>query len=186
MKLSGKKIAILATDGFEQSELFKPHEALKDAGADVHIISTDTGEIKAWDEGDWGKTIAVDQTIGETNAGDYDALVLPGGVINPDKLRTDNEALDFIRAFDENSKPIAAICHAPQLLISAKLVDGRKLTSYESIEVDLKNAGANWVDESVVLDSNLITSRNPNDLPDFNEKIIETLSQTANRPAGQR
>lgn len=173
MKLKNKKVAILATDGFEKSELFQPLEALKKEGATVHIISNKEGEIKSWDETDWGKTITVDKKISEANEDDYNALVLPGGVINPDQLRTDEGALDFIRAFFSSGKPVAAICHAPWLLISADVIKGRKVTSYKSIKDDVVNAGANWVDQEVVVDEGLVTSRNPDDLPAFCDKVIE-------------
>ena len=175
MKLEGKKIAILATDGFEKSELFKPLEALKNEGATVHIISNKTGEIKSWDNTDWGKTIQVDKKLNDANANDYHALVLPGGVMNPDSLRTNEDALNFVKNFFESKKPVAAICHAPWLLISAHVIKDRKVTSYKSIKDDIINAGAHWVDEEVVVDNGLVTSRNPNDLPAFCSKIIEEI-----------
>ena len=175
MKLEGKKIAILATDGFEKSELFKPLEALKNEGATVHIISNKTGEIKSWDNTDWGKTIQVDKKLSDANANDYHALVLPGGVMNPDSLRTNEDALNFVKNFFESKKPVAAICHAPWLLISAHVIKDRKVTSYKSIKDDIINAGAHWVDEEVVVDNGLVTSRNPNDLPAFCSKIIEEI-----------
>ena len=175
MKLEGKKIAILATDGFEKSELFKPLEALKNEGATVHIISNKTGEIKSWDNTDWGKTIQVDKKLSDANANDYHALILPGGVMNPDSLRTNEDALNFVKNFFESKKPVAAICHAPWLLISAHVIKDRKVTSYKSIKDDIINAGAHWVDEEVVVDNGLVTSRNPNDLPAFCSKIIEEV-----------
>ena len=175
MKLASKKVAILATNGFEQSELFEPLQALKNEGAEVDIVSLDEGEIKGWNNGDWGKSIQVNKTLEAANASEYNALVLPGGVINPDTLRTKQEALDFVNSFMEAKKPVAAICHAPWLLASANVVKGRKVTSYKSIKDDMVNAGANWQDSSVVVDQGLITSRNPNDLPDFNKKIIEEI-----------
>lgn len=177
MKLNNKKIAILATDGFEKSELFQPYEKLKAEGAEVHIISDKEGEIKSWDKTDWGKTIKVDLQISEAKEQDYHALVLPGGVINPDILRVNESALKFIRAFFESGKPVAAICHAPWLLISAGLVEGRDVTSYKSIKDDLVNAGANWKDKEVVVDNGLVTSRNPDDLPAFINKIIEEVRE---------
>lgn len=173
MKLKDKKIAILATDGFEKSELFKPYESLRDEGAQVHIISNKEGSIKSWDKKDWGESISVDKLIKNAQESDYDSLVLPGGVFNPDQLRTDDGALDFIRAFFESGKPVAAICHAPWLLISAKVIENRKVTSYHSIKDDVVNAGAHWVDQEVVVDEGLVTSRNPNDLPAFINKVIE-------------
>ncbi len=175
MKLEGKKIAILATDGFEKSELFKPLETLKNEGATVHIISNKTGEIKSWDNTDWGKTIQVDKKLSDANANDYHALILPGGVMNPDSLRTNEDALNFVKNFFESKKPVAAICHAPWLLISAHVIKDRKVTSYKSIKDDIINAGAHWVDEEVVVDNGLVTSRNPNDLPAFCSKIIEEV-----------
>ena len=177
MKLEGKKVAILATNGFEQSELFEPYEALKDEGATVDIISLKEDDIKGWSGDNWGKSISVDKLIENANESDYNALVLPGGVANPDTLRTDNDALEFIRAFFKSGKPVAAICHAPWLLISADVIKNREVTSYKSIKDDVKNAGASWQDKSVVVDSGLITSRNPDDLPDFISKIIEEIRE---------
>lgn len=176
-KLEGKKVAILATDGFEQSELFEPKKALEEAGAEVTIVSLKSGEIKGWDETDWGKTIAVDLTISEANAEDFDALQLPGGVMNPDKLRTDETVLKFVKAFFDAGKPVAAICHAPWTLINAEVVKGREMTSYPTLRKDLENAGAKWTDKEVVVDNGLITSRNPNDIPAFNKKLIEEIAE---------
>ena len=177
MKLEGKKIAILATDGFEKSELFQPYEALKNENAEVHIVSIKEGEIKSWEDGNWGKTISVDILVNDANESDYNALVLPGGVINPDLLRINEDALSFIKDFFKSGKPVAAICHAPWLLVSAGVIENRKVTSYKSIVDDIKNAGAHWVDEEVVVDSGLVTSRNPNDLPAFIDKIIEEVRE---------
>ena len=175
-KITDAKILILATDGFEQSELLRPKADLSEAGATVHIASPKTGEIKGWDQGDWGESVPVDLSLSDANADDYDALVLPGGQINPDKLRTEREALDLIRRFDEQGKPIAAICHAPWLLIEAGLADqSRTLTAYESIRTDLRNAGATVVDQAVVRDSNIITSRHPGDLDAFIGAIREAV-----------
>ncbi|QLG44998.1 type 1 glutamine amidotransferase domain-containing protein [Costertonia aggregata] len=173
MKLKDKKVAILATDGFEKSELFEPLNALRDEGAEVHIISVKEGEIKSWDGNNWGETVQVDKLVENANEADYNSLVLPGGVANPDLLRTHDKALDFIRAFFSSSKPVAAICHAPWLLISANVIENRKVTSYHSIKDDVMNAGAHWVDEEVVVDQGLVTSRNPDDLPAFINKVIE-------------
>ncbi|MFD0798349.1 type 1 glutamine amidotransferase domain-containing protein [Maribacter chungangensis] len=173
MKLQDKKVAILATDGFEKSELFQPLKALKNEGAAVHIISVKDGEIKSWDGNNWGASITVDKLVDDANESDYHSLVLPGGVANPDLLRTHDNALDFIRVFFKSGKPVAAICHAPWLLISADVIENRKVTSYHSIKDDVINAGAHWVDEEVVVDQGLVTSRNPDDLPAFIEKIIE-------------
>jgi len=175
--LSGKKIAILATDGFEQSELFEPKLALEKAGADIDIVSVRGKEIKAWNKMDWGKTIAVDVLLGDAIASHYDALMLPGGVMNPDQLRKEKVAVDFVKDFFEEGKPIAAICHAPQLLIETDCLRGRKLTSYASIKTDLINAGAEWIDDEVVVDNGLVTSRTPSDLPAFCKKMIEEFAE---------
>jgi protease I len=178
-----KTIAILATDGFEEIELTSPKEALEKEGWTTHIISPKGGKIKAWASTDWGKEYAVDKTLAEANANDYNALLLPGGVINPDKLRTDESALEFVRAFFKVGKPVASICHGPQTLINAKVVEGRKMTSYPSIKQDLINAGAVWHDKEVVVDKGLVTSRNPDDLPAFNKKMIEEIKEGKHEPA---
>lgn len=175
--LTGKKVAILATDGFEQDELFSPLEALKGAGAEVKIVSPAEGKIKAWKYTDWGKTIKVDVPLNEARPDDFDALVLPGGVINPDHLRREPSAVEFVRSFFVAGKPVAAICHGPQMLIEAGVVRGRKLTSFASIKTDLKNAGAEWVDQEVVADNGLVTSRSPDDLPAFIAKMIEEIAE---------
>ena len=177
--LSDIFIAILATDGFEQVELTKPKAALEEAGATVHVVSPGSGQIKGWDQDHWGDAVDVDKTLSEADAASYDALVLPGGQINPDKLRIDDDALAFVKAFASAGKPIAAICHAPWLLVETGLVEGRTATCYTSIRTDLKNAGANVVDQEVAKDEDgpfvLITSRNPDDIPAFNQAIIETV-----------
>ncbi len=177
-KLEGKKIAILATDGFEQAELFEPKKALEDEGAEVSVVSLKSGEIKGWDETDWGKTIKVDLTVADAKAEDFDALQLPGGVMNPDKLRLEEKAVSFVKAFFDAGKPVAAICHAAWTLIEADVVRGKTLTSWGSLQTDLENAGAKWVDEQVVFDNGLITSRNPQDIPAFNKKMIEEFAKT--------
>ena len=177
MKLENKKIAILATHGFEKSELFEPLHKLKSEGATVHIVSPEVGSIKSWDGNDWGETIEVDKELSEARVDDYHSLVLPGGVINPDKLRVNDTALDFIRAFFKVGKPVAAICHAPWLLISAGVIENRKVTSFGSIKQDVLNAGAKWVDKEVVVDQGLVTSRDPDDLPAFIGKIIEETKE---------
>lgn len=175
--LQGKSVAILAADGFEQSELLEPKKALEDAGAEVTIVSLEPGKIKGWDEKDWGKSIGVDLTLDEADAADFDALQLPGGVMNPDKLRDDARAVAFVKSFFDAGKPIGAICHGPWTLIEADAVKGRRLTSYSSIRTDLENAGAQWVDEEVVTDNGLVTSRKPADLPAFNAKLIEEIAE---------
>jgi protease I len=175
--LKGKRVAILATDGFEHSELHSPREALLEAGASVHVVSLASGTIKGWKEGNWHGTVDVDRTLKEATPEEYDALVLPGGVINPDKLRQKPEAVAFVRGFFDQRKPVAAICHAPWLLAEADVVRGRRLTSYASVRTDLKNAGATWVDEEVVVDHGLVTSRSPKDLPAFNAKLVEEVRE---------
>lgn len=176
--LSGKRVAILATDGFEQAELFEPMKALKDAGAQAEIISLKTGQIQGFDHLTPGKTAQVDTALSEAKPGDYDALVLPGGANNPDRLRTEPAVQQFVRAFFEAGKPAAVICHAPWILIDAGLAKGRRLASYKTIRTDLKNAGAEVVDEEVVVDGNLITSRDPNDLPAFCAKLVEAVGRS--------
>jgi protease I len=176
-QLTGKKIAILSTDGFEQSELFEPKKALENAGAEVQVVSLKSGEIKGWDKANWGKSITVDAVIDDVNPEDFDALMLPGGVINPDKLRKEEKVVEFVTAFMESGKPIAAICHGPQTLIETQMLQGRRLTSWASLKTDLKNAGADWVDEEVVVDQGLVTSRKPEDIPAFNKKMIEEFAE---------
>jgi len=175
--IEGKRVAILAADGFEQSELMVPKQRLEEAGAKVDIVSLKTGEIWGWKNGDWGDPIPVDRTIDAVSIDEYDALVIPGGQINPDLLRADEDAVALVRDFYESKKPLAAICHAPWVLVEAGIVKGRKMTSYHSMATDVKNAGANWVDKEVVVDQGLITSRNPGDLEAFSAKIIEEISE---------
>jgi protease I len=173
--LSSRRILIMATDGFEQSELEVPLERLQDAGADIDIASIELGDITGWDEDDWGDDIEVDLKISDVDIDDYDALVLPGGQINPDLLRVEKDAVALIRDFAATGKPVAAICHAPWLLIEAGLVKGRRVTSYKSIRTDVANAGADVVDEAVVIDGNIITSRCPDDLEAFCDAIVNML-----------
>lgn len=175
--LSGKKVAILATHGFEQSEFEQPLAALKDAGASVDIVSLEAGKIKGWNDKNWGDEFDVDVVIIDANAQDYDALVLPGGVMNPDKLRMNVDAVSFVGGFFEDSKPIAAICHGPWTLIETGELKGRRMTSYPSIKTDLVNAGVDWVDEEVVVDNGLVTSRKPGDLPAFCKKMLEEIAE---------
>ncbi|KYP14132.1 type 1 glutamine amidotransferase domain-containing protein [Flavihumibacter sp. CACIAM 22H1] len=172
-----KKIAILATNGFEESELKSPKEYMEKQGWTVHIVSPETGSIKALAKTGWGGEYTVDKALNQVSASDYDALVLPGGVLNPDTLRTNKEALRFVKEFFSQNKPVAAICHGPQVLISAQVVSGRTLTSVAAIKIDLKNAGANWIDEEVVVDNGLVTSRTPEDLPAFNKKLVEEIKE---------
>ena len=175
--LVGKKVAILVTDGFEQSELEKPREALEQAGAKTEIVSPNPGTVRGWDEDDFGETVQVDVPLKQAVAEGYDALLLPGGVMNPDKLRMIPEAVQFVCHFFAAGKPVAAICHGPQLLIEADVVRGRRMTSYPSIKTDLHNAGADWVDEAVVTHEGLVTSRRPDDIPEFNKKMIEEFGE---------
>ncbi len=177
MDISGKKIAILATNGFEQSELEVPRDRLKAAGATVEVISLESGEIKGWDKKDWGRPVKVDKTLDQAKAGDYDALVLPGGQMNPDLLRVEPKALKFIKDVFDAKKPLAAVCHAPWLLIETGIAKGRRMTSYKSIKSDVMNAGAKWEDSEVVVDQGIITSRNPGDLEAFSAKIIEEVQE---------
>jgi protease I len=176
-QLSNRKVAVLATDGYEQSELESPVERLKQEGATVHIVSLKPGEIKSMKDHEWSRPVAVDKTVGEASAEDYDALLLPGGVINPDALRTNDDAISFVKSFFADKKPVAAICHGPQTLINAEVVKGRNMTSYKAISKDLENAGALWVDEEVVVDNGLVTSRSPKDLPAFNDKMVEEFME---------
>ena len=182
-QLEGKKIAILATDGFEQVELTEPKKNLEAEGAQVTVLSIKPGKgghagvIKGWDETDWGKIVKVDGLVYDASVNEFDALVLPGGQINPDKLRVDKDAVAFVREFLESGKTVAAICHAPWTLIEAGVVKGKTMTSWPSVSTDLKNAGAKWVDKEVVVDGNLITSRKPEDIPAFSKAIVESVSK---------
>jgi len=176
-KLDGKKVAILVADGFEQVELTGPQEALEAAGAETEIVSPAEKKVKGWEEKDWGDKFKVDVPLEEADADDYDALLLPGGVMNPDKLRLHPKAISFIRAFFDAHKPVAAICHGPWTLIDAGVARGRRMTSYPSIKTDLVNAGVDWVDEEVVVDNGLVTSRKPSDIPAFNRKMVEEIGE---------
>jgi protease I len=177
-ELDGKKIAILVANGFEEEELTSPKKALEHAGATTQVISPEAGgKVKAWKDKDWGKEVSVDVPLNSAKPEDYDALVLPGGVMNPDNLRRNTQALDFVRGFFQTGKPVGAICHGPWTLIDAGVVRGRAMTSYASIQTDLKNAGARWEDSEVVVDNGLVTSRKPDDLPAFNRKLIEEVAE---------
>ena len=175
------KVLILATDGFEQSELKVPLEELRAKGATVEVAAPketrEQGKIRGWNKGDWGETVPVDRTLDQVDASAYDALVLPGGVINPDKLRIEAKAIETIKAFVSSGKVVAAICHGPWLLVEADVADGRQMTSYKSIRTDMENAGAEWIDKEVVTDEGIITSRSPQDLPAFVAKIVEEIGE---------
>ena len=183
-ELNGKRVAILATDMFEQVELVEPRKAVEQAGADVELVSLKKGEIQGFNHYDKADKFAVDRAVADVSADDYDALLLPGGVGNPDTLRTDEQAVGFVREFFEQGKPVAAICHAPWMLVEANVVRGRDLTSFWSIKTDVENAGGNWSDEEVVVDEGLVTSRSPKDLPAFNAKVVEEFAE--GKHAGQR
>lgn len=177
-ELKDKRIAILVdNEGIEQVELVEPRQALEGAGAETDLLAPEPGRVQAFDHLDKADQFEVDRTVAEADAGDYDGLLLPGGVANPDNLRTDEHAVAFVRAFFDAGKPVAAICHAPWVLVEAEVVDGRRLTSFPSLETDIRNAGGEWVDEEVVTDSGLVTSRKPDDLPAFNAKAIEEFAE---------
>jgi len=181
--LNGKRVAILAADGFEESELSVPRAALQKNGVEVHVVTPQGKGIRAWAETDWGDTYEADAALADVNESDYHALVLPGGLFNPDTLRLNQDALDFVKAFFQAGKPVAAICHAPWILINAGVVEGRRMTSVASVAQDLRNAGVDWVDEPVVVDNGLVTSRTPKDLDAFNAKLLEELQE--GRHSGQ-
>jgi protease I len=176
-KLQGKRVAFLATDMVEQVELTEPWRALVDAGAEVELISLEEGEIQGFNHYDKADTFKVDRTVEEARAEDYDALVIPGGVGNPDTMRTDENAVQLVRDFFEQGKPVGVICHGPWMLVEAGVVRDRKVTSWPSLQTDIRNAGGNWVDEEVVVDQGLVTSRKPDDLPAFNKKIVEEFCE---------
>jgi protease I len=176
--LNGKRIAVLATDMFEQVELVKPRKALEDAGAETELVSLEEGEIQGFNHYDKADTFPVDKAVADVGADDYDALLLPGGVGNPDTLRMDEDAVAFVRSFVDAGKPVAAICHAPWMLVEAGVVRGRTLTSFPSVKTDVKNAGGNWVDQEVVLDGSVVTSRSPADILAFNEQMLEEFAKT--------
>jgi protease I len=179
--LDGVRVAILATDGFEQSELLEPRRALDEAGAETRVVSPKRGPIRGWKHSEWGDDLEVDIPLGDTEAAQFDALMLPGGVMNPDRLRLNPDAVAFVRGFVDEGKPIAAICHAPWTLIEAKAVRGRRITSWPSLMTDLNNAGAYWVDEPVVRDGDLVTSRKPDDIPVFNRAMVDLFHEAHER-----
>ena len=176
-KLAGKKVAILAADMFEQVELVEPRKALEEAGAQTEIVSIKDGEIQGFNHFEPADKVKVDKTVEEASAADYDALLVPGGVGNPDQLRGDENAVGFVREFVESKKPVAVICHGPWVLVEAGVVRGRKLTSWPTLQTDIRNAGGNWVDEEVVVDEGIVTSRKPDDIPAFNKKMIEEFCE---------
>jgi protease I len=182
-ELTGKKVAILIANGFEQVEMTEPRKALEEAGAGTDIVSPEQGQVRGWYFTEWGDSFDVDVALSQASPEDYDALVLPGGVMNPDTLRQITQAVDFVRAFVGSGKPIASICHGPWMLIEADAVRGRKMTSYPSIKTDMRNAGANWVDQEVCTDSGIVTSRKPDDIPAFNQKMIEEFREGTHRRA---
>lgn len=181
--LDGKKIAILVANGFEEDELVSPRRALEHAGAQTKVVSPESNKVKAWKYTNWGREIDVDVPLDSAKPEEFDALVLPGGVMNPDHLRRNQKALTFVRSFFESGKPVGAICHGPWTLIDAGVARGRKMTSYESIQTDLKNAGVEWEDKEVIVDNGLVTSRKPDDLPAFNRKLIEEVAEGVHRVA---
>jgi deglycase len=181
--LNGIRVAILATDGFEQSELLDPRRALDQAGASTEIVSLRSGEIRGWNHKEWGETIAVDKTVDSVDAKNFDALLLPGGVMNPDTLRMDGKAVAFVKAFFAAKKPVAAICHGPWTIVEAGAAKGRTLTSWPSLKTDIQNAGGSWVDQETVVDDNLVTSRNPKDIPAFNREVAKLFATAQSRAA---
>ena len=181
-ELRNKRVAVLADNGFEQSELIEPKKALEQAGATADVISPQAGKVKGWKHTNWGDEVAVDRKLDDARPEEYDALLLPGGVMNPDKLRINPKAIAFIKHFVDSGKPIAAICHGPWPLIDAGAVRGRKVTSWPSLKTDLRNAGAEWVDQEVCVDNGLVTSRKPDDLPAFNRKMIEEFAEGRHSP----
>lgn len=180
--LSDKKVAIITENGFEEVELTSPKQALEAEGATVHVISPNSGTVKAWDHDHWSIEVPVDVVLGDAKVEDYDALVIPGGVINPDKMRTNRQCVEFAQHFLESGKPLAAICHGPQLLIETGMITGRNMTSYPSLKTDLSNAGVIWEDKEVVTDNGLVTSRTPQDLEAFNKKFIEEIREGVHQP----
>jgi protease I len=180
--IRGMRIAILATDGFEQVELIAPRRALDEAGAETIVVSPKRDEIHGWKFREWGDTVKVDQQLDHAKPGDFDALLLPGGLMNPDKLRTEPKAVEFVKSFFGSGKPVAAICHGPWMIVEAGAARGRRIASWPSIKTDLRNAGAEWVDEEAVVDGNLVSARKPDDIPAFNRAMIELFSDSQRKP----
>lgn len=185
-QLKGKRVAALATHGFEQDELLKPRAALLDAGATVDVVSPESGKIHGWNHTQWGEEVTVDRPLQQANAQTYDALLLPGGVMNPDRLRMNPQAVQFVKRFFDDGKPIAVICHGPWTLVEAGVVRGVTMTSWPSLKTDLTNAGATWVDKEVVVDRGIVSSRKPDDIPAFNRKMIEEFAEGVHGGAGKR
>ena len=185
-QLNGKRVAALVTNGFEQVELTEPREALEAEGATVHVVALEPGKVRGWNHTEWGQDVPVDRTVDQVSADEYDALLLPGGVMNPDKLRMNAGAVQLVRSFFDAGKPIAVICHGPWTLIEADAVRGVTMTSYPSVRRDLENAGAHWVDQEVVTDRGIVSSRKPDDIPAFNRKMIEEFAEGAHGGAGRR
>ena len=185
-QLKGKRVAALATHGFEQDELLQPRKALVDAGATVEVVSPESGRIRGWRHKEWGEEVTVDRTLDQARADEYDALLLPGGVMSPDRLRMDSRAVQFVKRFFDEGKPIAVICHGPWTLVEANVVRGVTMTSWPSLKTDLTNAGAKWVDQEVVVDRGIVSSRKPDDIPAFNRKMIEEFVEGVHGGAGRR
>jgi protease I len=185
-QLKGKRVAALVTQGFEQVELIEPKKALENEGATVYVVSPDADRVRGWDRTKWGDEVAVDRPLDAARADDYDALLLPGGVMNPDKLRMNSKAVQFVRRFFDEGKPIAVICHGPWSLVEADVVRGVRMTSYPSLRTDLRNAGAEWVDEECVVDRGIVSSRKPDDIPAFNRKMIEEFAEGRHGGPGRR
>ncbi|PYR77369.1 MAG: protease [Acidobacteria bacterium] len=185
-QLKGKRVAALATHGFEQDELLKPRQALEDAGAKVDVVSPETGKIRGWKHKAWGDEVSVDRSLDQAKPDEYDALLLPGGVMNPDQLRMNPKAVQFVKRFFDDGKPIAVICHGPWTLVEANVVRGVTITSWPSLKTDLTNAGARWVDQEVVNDRGIVSSRKPDDIPAFNRKMIEEFAEGIHGGAGRR
>lgn len=185
-ELENIRVAALVEQGFEEVELHEPKKALEAAGATVDVVSPRQGKVRGWNHTDWGSEVPVDRTLEEARPDEYDALLLPGGVLNPDKLRTNRKAVEFVKSFMDAGKPVAAICHGPWTLIETGTIKGRRMTSWPSLATDLKNAGAQWVDEECVVDNGLVTSRKPDDIPAFNRKMIEEFAEGRHQPGRRR